>query len=37
MRPWFVAWTVRSQEDMDKLRAKWDLQIFERFEARKPE
>lgn len=36
MRPWFVAWTVRSQEDMDKLRGKWDLQIFEKFEARKP-
>lgn len=37
MRPWFVAWTVRSQADMDKLRGKWDLQIFEKFEARKPE
>ncbi len=35
MKPWFVAWTVRSQEDMDKLRGKWDLQIFEKFEARK--
>ena len=35
MKPWFVAWTVRSQEDMDKYRGKWDLQIFERFEARK--
>ena len=35
MKPWFVAWTVRSQEDMDKLRSKWDLQIFEKFEARK--
>ena len=35
MKPWFVAWTIRSQEDMDKLRAKWDLQIFEKFEARK--
>ena len=34
MKPWFVAWTVRSQEDMDKLRSRWDLQIFERFEAR---
>lgn len=35
MKPWFVAWTVRSQEDMDKQRGKWDLQIFEKFEARK--
>ena len=35
MKPWFVAWTVRSQADMDQLRAKWDLQIFEHFEARK--
>ena len=35
MKPWFVAWTVRSQEDMDRNRAKWDLQIFEKFEARK--
>ena len=35
MKPWFVAWTVRSQEDMDKNRAKWDLQIFEKFEAKK--
>ena len=34
MRPWFVAWTVRSQADMDKLRGKWDLQIFEQFEAK---
>lgn len=33
MRPWFVAWTIRSQADMDQLRGKWDLQIFERFEA----
>lgn len=33
MKPWFVAWTVRSQADMDKLRGKWDLQIFEKFEA----
>jgi len=35
MKPWFVAWTVRSQEDMDKNRTKWDLQIFEKFEAKK--
>ena len=33
MKPWFVAWTVRSQADMDKYRKNWDLQIFERFEA----
>ncbi len=36
MNPWFVAWTVRSQADMDKYRKNWDLQIFERFEAKKP-
>lgn len=35
MKPWFVAWTVRSQEDMDKYRRNWDLQIFEKFEAKK--
>ncbi len=35
MKPWFVAWTVRSQEDMDKNRRRWDLQIFEKFEAQK--
>ena len=35
MKPWFVAWTVRSQEDMDKYRKQWDLQIFEKFEAKK--
>lgn len=35
MKPWFVAWTVRSQEDMNALRGKYDLQIFERFEAQK--
>ena len=35
MNPWFVAWTVRSQADMDKYRKNWDLQIFERFEAKK--
>ena len=36
MKPWFVAWTVRSQADMDKYRKNWDLQIFEKFEAKKP-
>lgn len=36
MKPWFVAWTVRSQADMDALRGKYDLQIFEKFEAKKP-
>ena len=35
MKPWFVAWTVRSQEDMDRYRKQWDLQIFEKFEAHK--
>ena len=35
MKPWFVAWTVRSQADMDKWRKQWDLQIFEKFEAKK--
>lgn len=35
MKPWFVAWTVRSQEDMDALRSRYDLQIFEKFEAKK--
>ena len=34
MKPWFVAWTVRSQADMDKWRNSWDLQIFEKFEAK---
>ena len=37
MKPWFVAWTVRSQADMDALRGRYDLQIFEKFEAKKPE
>ena len=37
MKPWYVAWTVRSQADMDALRSRYDLQIFEKFEARKPE
>lgn len=35
MKPWFVAWTVRSQADMDKYRKQWDLQIFEKFEAQR--
>ncbi len=35
MKPWFAAWTVRSQADMDRLRPRWDIQIFERFEAKK--
>lgn len=37
MKPWFVAWTVRSQVDMDALRGRYDLQIFEKFEAKWPE
>lgn len=35
MKPWFVAWTVRSQKEMDALRKSYDLQIFEKFEAKK--
>lgn len=35
MKPWFVAWTVRSQADMDRYRSQWDLQIFEKFEAKR--
>ena len=31
LRPSFVAWTVRSQRQMDSLRGRYDLQIFERF------
>ena len=31
LRPWLAAWTVRSQQDMDALRARYDLQIFEGF------
>ena len=31
MKPWFVAWTVRSQEELDKNRRDYDLQIFEKF------
>ena len=34
MKPWFVAWTVRSQEDLEINRKHYDLQIFEKFEAR---
>lgn len=30
-RPWLAAWTVRSQKDMDLLRGKYDMQIFEGF------
>ncbi len=37
MKPWFVAWTVRSQADMDALRSRYELQIFEKFEAKRPE
>ncbi len=33
MKPWFVAWTVRSREEMEKNRKHYDLQIFEKFEA----
>ncbi len=31
--PWFVAWTVRSQKEMDALKGRYDLMIFEQFEA----
>ena len=37
MNPTFVAWTVRSQADMDVLRSRYALQIFEKFEAKRPE
>lgn len=37
MKPSFAAWTVRSQKDMDELRERYDLQIFEKFEAKRPE
>ncbi len=33
MKPWFVAWTVRSREELEKNRKHYDLQIFEKFEA----
>ena len=35
MKPWFAAWTVRSQADMDALRGRYDMQIFEKFEAKR--
>lgn len=31
IRPWLVCWTVRSRQDMDVLRHRYDLQIFEGF------
>lgn len=31
IRPWLVCWTVRSQHDMNVLRRRYDLQIFEGF------
>lgn len=31
LRPTLVTWTVRSQQDMDRLRGRYDLQIFEGF------
>ena len=31
IKPWLVCWTVRSQQDMDTLRHRYDLQIFEGF------
>nr|MBR4281205.1 glycerophosphodiester phosphodiesterase [Clostridia bacterium] len=36
MKPTFAAWTVRSQQDMDALRGRYDIQIFEKFEAKRP-
>lgn len=35
MRPHFVAWTIRSQADMDRFRSRYDLQIFEGFMPRR--
>lgn len=35
IRPTLVAWTIRSQADMDRLRGRYDLQIFERFVPRR--
>lgn len=32
LKPHFVAWTVRSQAEMDEIAARYDLQIFEGFE-----
>ena len=31
MRPWMVAWTIRSQEALDHTRGKYDIAIFEGF------
>lgn len=31
MRPWMVAWTIRSQDALDKTRGKYDIAIFEGF------
>ena len=35
-RPTLAAWTVRSQQDFDDLRSRYDLQIFEGFEPPLP-
>ena len=31
MHPWMVAWTIRSQEELDRCRTGYDIAIFERF------
>lgn len=31
MRPWMVAWTIRSQEALDHTRGKYDIAVFEGF------
>ena len=31
MRPWMVAWTIRSQDALDHTRGKYDIAIFEGF------
>ena len=31
LRPWLVCWTVRSPQQMEECRARFDLQIFEGF------
>lgn len=31
MRPWMVAWTIRSQDALDNSRQKYDIAIFEGF------
>ncbi len=36
MRPHLVCWTIRSQEDMNQCRSRYDLQIFEGFVPHKP-